>query len=318
MATEIERILEAITEEIYLQMTASGRQISAKDAPAECGCEHECADCGGPCSGTCAPKTRKIISAGACRVSVEPPVPGPLAADPALAALIDHTLLKPEATRDDIIRLCREARDYGFASVCVNACWVALAADQLRGGGVKVCTVAGFPLGATLSAVKRVEAAEAVKLGAQEVDMVINVGALRSGDYDAVRLDIRGVVEAAHAACAIVKVILETALLNDEEKVAGSMLAQAAGADFVKTSTGFGPGGATAHDIELMRFVVGDALGVKAAGGVRSLEDVKKMVSAGATRIGASASVKIMEEVKSRPDRTGAQEAAAPAAAAAY
>jgi deoxyribose-phosphate aldolase len=178
----------------------------------------------------------------------------------------------------------------------VNPTWVPLVAERLHCHPVKVCTVIGFPLGATLPGAKRAEAAEAVKLGAQEVDMVINIGALRSGDWDLVKLDIAGVVEVAHEAGALAKVILETALLNDEEKVAGCLLARAAGADFVKTSTGFSKGGATAHDVALMRFTVGAGLGVKASGGVRTLEDVQQMVAAGATRIGASASVKIMEE----------------------
>ncbi len=312
--SEIEKILEAITEEIYLRLQSAGR--IAPDG-SHGGCDSDCTDCDGVCPGTCPGKTRKIISAGACRVSITPPVPSPMSGDPSLATLIDHTLLKPEATRDDILRLCSEARQYGFASVCINPYWVPLAAEQLRESQVRVCTVVGFPLGATLPAVKRAEAAECVKLGAQEVDMVINVGALRSGDYDPVRLDIRGVADASHAGCAILKVILETALLTDEDKVAGCMLAQAAGADFVKTSTGFGPGGATAYDVELMRFVVGQAMGVKAAGGVRSLDDLKKMVTAGATRIGASASVKIMEEARGTKP-VAAPPAASAAAASAY
>ncbi len=308
--TDIERLIEAITEEVYLR-------VGQASLPADLTGDPNCPECHGHCPGTCAGKTRQIVGAGACRVSVIPPVPAPMAGDPSLAAVIDHTLLKPEATRDQILSLCREAREYGFASVCINPYWVPLAAEQLRGSAVKVCTVVGFPLGATLPAVKRAEAAEAIKLGAQEIDMVINVGALRSGDYDAVRLDIRGVAEASHAGCALLKVILETALLNDQEKVAGCLLAQAAGADFVKTSTGFGPGGATVYDVELMRFVVGESLGVKAAGGVRSLEDLKKMVSAGATRIGASASVKMMEEAQGRRPPFPAPVAATSAAGAA-
>jgi len=313
-ATEIEHLIEVITEEVYLRLTGAGAR-SPEGAEGE---EQVCPGCRGDCPVTCARRTERIVGAGACRVSMTSPVPAELTGDSGFARLIDHTLLKPEATRADILRLCEEARRYGFASVCINPYWVPLAAEQLRGTSVKVCTVVGFPLGATLPSVKRWEAAEAVKLGAQEIDMVINVGALRSGDVDAARLDIRGVVEVSHAGCAIVKVILETALLADEQKVAGCLLAQAAGADFVKTSTGFGPGGATAHDVELMRFVVGEAMGVKAAGGVRSLEDLKKMVSAGATRIGASASVKILEEAAGRspappPAGPAARAAGAPA-----
>jgi deoxyribose-phosphate aldolase len=216
-------------------------------------------------------------------------------ADVSIAALIDHTILKPEASRDEVRRLCAEARRYEFASVCVNPYWVALAASELAGSPVKVCTVCGFPLGASCTGTKIVEAETAIRAGASEIDMVINVGALRSGDLDAVQLDIAGVVEASHRAGAIVKVILENALLTDEQKVTACELAKAAGADFVKTSTGFGPSGATAADVALMRKTVGASMGVKAAGGIRTLEDVRTMVEAGANRIGASAGVKILE-----------------------
>jgi deoxyribose-phosphate aldolase len=213
-----------------------------------------------------------------------------------IAGLIDHTLLKPDASREEVRKLCEEAARFGFASVCVNPWNVALAAELLRGTKVKVCTVVGFPLGATLPQVKSYEAQEAIKQGAQEIDMVINIGALKSGQDEIVESDIRGVIEASHRGGAICKVILETALLNDEEKVRGSVASKKAGADFVKTSTGFSTAGATAEDVALMRSVVGSEIGVKAAGGVRSFEDLKKMVCAGATRIGASASVKIMEQ----------------------
>jgi deoxyribose-phosphate aldolase len=191
-----------------------------------------------------------------------------------------------------------EALKFGFASVCVNPWNVSQVAELLRGSEVRVCTVVGFPLGATLPQVKQFEAEEAIKLGAQEIDMVINIGALKSGLAEAVEADIRGVAEASHRGGAICKVILETSLLTAEEKVRGSLAAKNAGADFVKTSTGFSTGGATAEDVRLMRAVVGDGLGVKASGGVRSLEDVQKMVEAGATRIGASASVKILEQAR--------------------
>ena len=216
--------------------------------------------------------------------------------DAGLAGLIDHTLLKPEASRDEIRKLCQEAAHFGFASVCVNPWNVPLAAEMLKGTKVKVCTVVGFPLGATLPRVKIYEAQEAIQLGAQEIDMVINIGALKSGQDDVLESDIRGVVEASHRGGAICKVILETALLTDEEKIRGSAAAKRAGADFVKTSTGFSTAGATAEDVALMRAVVGSEMGVKAAGGVRSFDDLIKMVRAGATRIGASASVKIMEQ----------------------
>jgi len=212
-----------------------------------------------------------------------------------IASLIDHTMLRPEATRADIVKLCGEARQYGFATVCINPYWVPLAASELAGTAVKVCTVAGFPLGATSTEAKVAEATAALRAGAREIDMVINVGALRSGDIDAVKLDIQAVARVCHDAGAIVKVILETALLDDAQKITACGLAQAAGADFVKTSTGFGPAGATVQDIVLMRHAVGTRMGVKAAGGIRTLDDFRAMVAAGANRVGASASVKIVE-----------------------
>ena len=215
-----------------------------------------------------------------------------------IAKIIDHTLLKPEATRDQIVQLCREAREYGFASVCVNPSYVKLAAELLRGSSVKVCSVVGFPLGATLPEVKAYEARRAIEEGATEIDMVINIGALKSGDLELVKRDIASVVDVCHARGALCKVIIEAALLTDEEKVLACQLARAAGADYVKTSTGFGPGGATVQDVALMRRTVGPEMGVKAAGGIRSYEAAKSMVEAGATRIGASAGVKIVREAR--------------------
>jgi len=215
--------------------------------------------------------------------------------DAAVAAMIDHTILKPEATREDVLKVCREARQYRFASVCVNPYWTPVVAAELAGSGVKVCTVVGFPLGATSTEAKVCETQTALRSGAQEIDMVINVGALRSGELDAVRADIEAVVKAAHFGGAIVKVILENALLDDGQKAVACTLCKLAGADFVKTSTGFGPSGATAQDVALMRRVVGPEMGVKAAGGIRTLEDLRKMAAAGASRIGASASVKIVQ-----------------------
>ena len=212
-----------------------------------------------------------------------------------LARYIDHTLLKPEASRDQILKLCREAVEHHFASVCVNPCWVRLCAEALRGSEVKVCTVIGFPLGATLSSVKAFEAEECIRQGAGEVDMVINIGALKSGDRQYVEDDIRAVVERAHALGALVKVIIETVLLTQEEKVLACRLSQAAGADFVKTSTGFAGGGATVEDVALMRQVVGDAMGVKAAGGIRTYADALRMIQAGANRLGTSAGVQIIQ-----------------------
>lgn len=215
--------------------------------------------------------------------------------DTKVASLIDHTLLRPEATRADIVRLCAEARQYGFATVCINPYWVPVAAAELAGSAVRICTVAGFPLGATSTQGKVSEANVALRAGALEIDMVMNVGAMRSGDLDAVKLDIQAMTQACHDAGAIVKVILETALLDDVEKTTACGLALAAGADFVKTSTGFGPAGATTHDVELMRAAVGSQVGVKAAGGIRTIEDFRAMTAAGANRIGASASIKIVE-----------------------
>ncbi|MFS0840681.1 deoxyribose-phosphate aldolase [Paenibacillus sp. 1P03SA] len=211
-----------------------------------------------------------------------------------IAGMIDHTLLRADATKAEITKLTEEAKKYEFASVCVNPTWVVYAAEQLAGSPVKVCTVIGFPLGATTSAVKAFETKDAIANGAGEVDMVINIGALKAGDDTLVESDIRAVVEAA-AGKALVKVIIETSLLTDEEKVRASELAVKAGADFVKTSTGFSTGGATPADVALMRKTVGPDVGVKASGGVRSLEDMNGMIEAGATRIGASSGVKIME-----------------------
>jgi deoxyribose-phosphate aldolase len=217
----------------------------------------------------------------------------------AMARMIDHTLLKPDASRDQIARLCDEARAYHFASVCVNPVYVTLCADLLRDvDGVAVCTVIGFPLGANLTSVKVYETEQVIAVGATEVDMVQNVGALKSQDYDLVRRDIVAVTAAAHAQGAICKVILENALLTDEEKEIACRIVQEAGADFVKTSTGFGPGGATVPDVALMRRVVGPAMGVKAAGGVRTYADAQAMIAAGATRLGASAGVRIIDEAR--------------------
>ncbi len=233
-----------------------------------------------------------VVDAGADRIAS---TLGMVPTDGRLAHMIDHTLLKPDATHDQIAQLCYEARKYGFASVCVNPANVKLCAQLLKGSGIPVCTVVGFPLGATPTEVKVFEAQQALRDGAAEVDMVINVGALKSRDYELVKEDIAAVARACHAHNAILKVIIEAALLSDEEKVIACQLAKVAGADFVKTSTGFGPGGATPEDVALMRKVVGPEIGVKAAGGIRTYEDAQRMIAAGATRIGASASVKIIQ-----------------------
>ncbi|SCZ13565.1 deoxyribose-phosphate aldolase [Paenibacillus polysaccharolyticus] len=212
---------------------------------------------------------------------------------PQLAKMIDHTLLRADATRNELTKLTEEAKQYQFASVCVNPGWVSYAAEQLQGTGVDICTVIGFPLGASTSETKAFETKDAIAKGATEVDMVINISALKDGKDDVVEQDIRAVVEAA--AGTLVKVIIETCLLTDDEKVRACQAAVRGGADFVKTSTGFSTGGATPEDIALMRRTVGPDVGVKASGGVRSLEDMQKMIEAGATRIGASSGVKIMQ-----------------------
>ncbi|MGC2297459.1 MAG: deoxyribose-phosphate aldolase [Acidobacteriaceae bacterium] len=214
-----------------------------------------------------------------------------------LAAAIDHTLLKPEATQEQVIRLCREAAEYRFACAMVNPTWAALAYSELAGTGIPVGVVIGFPLGASLGTTKREEASTLVKIGAHDIDMVINVGLLKSGENQAVQQEIHGVAEVAHAAGAIVKVILETCLLTVEEKLRGSELAIAGGADFLKTSTGFSTGGATPEDVAMLRGVAGGRCGVKASGGIRTLADAKRMLEAGANRIGASASVAIVGEL---------------------
>jgi deoxyribose-phosphate aldolase len=240
-----------------------------------------------------ADRVRPVVHAGADRIAS---TLGVAPIDGQLAEMIDHTLLKPDASQDEIARLCFEARKYRFASVCVNPAYVKLCSQLLKGSGVAVCTVVGFPLGATPTDVKVFEAQQAIRDGASEVDMVINVGAVKSRDYELAERDIASVARVCKAGNALLKVIIEASLLTDEEKVIACQLAKVAGADFVKTSTGFGPGGATAEDVALMRRVVGPTIGIKAAGGIRSLADAQKMIAAGATRIGASASVKIMQE----------------------
>jgi deoxyribose-phosphate aldolase len=296
--TELDRLVAQIGEELLARVGQSG--VPAGVTPGAAPKKGEglnlpdqvCPGCVQRCVQTCARNTKEIIAAGATRVSASEKL---TRIDPSIAALIDHTILKPEATRNDVVKICREAREYRFASVCVNPYWVPLVKAELSGSTVKVCSVVGFPLGATSTDAKVCETAAALRAGAQEIDMVINVGALRSGDTDAVKNDIQSVVRVAHQAGAIVKVILETALLDDTQKTVASKIAKSAGADFVKTSTGFSTSGATVHDIALMRAAVGPNIGVKASGGIRTLEDVQAMTAAGATRIGASASVKIVE-----------------------
>ncbi len=283
----IERLIEQITKEVLILLREEERraQQSTVDPCIACGrCAEQEPD-----------KARAIIEAGATRLGNSL---GSVNIAHDLARMIDHTLLKPDATQAEIAQLCYEAKKYGFAAVCVNPVNVKLCAQLLKGSPVAVCTVVGFPLGATPPEVKAYEAQQAINDGATEVDMVINIGALKSKDYALVERDIATVARTCHNNGAILKVIIEAALLTDEEKIKACALAKAAGADYVKTSTGFGPGGATVADVALMRRVVGPEMGVKAAGGIRSLETAKQMVAAGATRIGASAGVKIVQEAK--------------------
>ncbi len=304
-AKKIETLVEIITREVLLAMM---EQEEKQTSPEGAMCVVEVAN--GVKVKTCFDNAGHVISAGAERLTS---TVGVIPEDVSLAGLIDHTLLKPDATSDKIAQLCFEARKYHFASVCVNPTHVKLCADLLRGSEVAVCTVIGFPLGATSAEVKAFETRNALDNGATEIDMVINIGALKAGENEIVARDIRGVVEVAHAAGRLVKVIIETALLTDEEKVIACLLAKEAGADYVKTSTGFSGGGATVHDIELMRKTVGPNIGVKASGGIHSHEDAEAMVAAGATRIGASAGVKIIQAAQ--PE---AKPAAGPAPSKAY
>jgi len=289
MASDVDlaRLVEIITEEV---LAATGQAAR----PAQCGCHAVLYEC-------CPDRLRGLIDAGATRLGLH--ASGGPAGE--VAAMIDHTLLKPEATRAEIEALCREAVEFRFATVCVNPTWVALSASRLRPHGVGVCSVVGFPLGATTPDVKHYETRRVIFDGATEVDMVVNLGAIKSGDLRLAERDIEAVVAPCRDAGVLSKVIIEAALLTDEEKVTACTLAKAAGADYVKTSTGFAKGGATVADVALMRRVVGSEMGVKAAGGVRDYEAVRAMVAAGATRIGASAGVRIVREAAGGPAPAG-------------
>jgi deoxyribose-phosphate aldolase len=290
-ATDLQRLIDIITEEVVA--AARGGPVAVAR---QCGCHRVSLEC-------CPERLRSVLDAGASRIGVY--AGGGAPSD--VAGLIDHTLLKPDATRTDIEKLCREAVEFRFATVCVNAAWVSLAAARLRGTGVGVCSVVGFPLGATTADVKQYETRRAIFDGATEIDMVINIGALKSGDLRTVERDIQAVVEPCRQCGVVSKVIIEAALLTDDEKVGACTLSKAAGADFVKTSTGFASGGATAADVALMRRVVGAEMGVKAAGGVRDLQGLQAMVAAGASRVGASAGVRIVQELKGQtPAAAGA------------
>jgi deoxyribose-phosphate aldolase len=273
---ELERLIAIVAEEIAL---------ARPSGPVRCGCHQVLFEC-------CPDRVGGVLAAGATRLGLH--ASGAAAGE--VAGLIDHTLLRPDASRAEIDTLCQEAAAHGFATVCVNPTWVARCAGLLRASPVAVCSVVGFPLVATTPDVKQYETRRAIFDGAREIDMVINVGALKSGDLALVERDLLAVTAACREAGATSKVIIEAALLTDAEKVIACTLARAAAADFVKTSTGFGPGGATAADVALMRRTVGAEMGVKAAGGVRTLDGVKAMVAAGATRIGASAGVRIVGE----------------------
>lgn len=282
---DIEELVSQITD-VILSRLGSGSSAG------ECGLHHD------ECFIKCPDRMQAMIAGGGVRFGLSG---AESEAARQVARYIDHTLLKPDATRDEILRVCEEGARYSFASVCINPMWAREAACALRGSGVKVCTVIGFPLGANAPDTKAYEARRAIFDGASELDMVINIGALKSGDYALVLRDIAGVVEVGREAGCLVKVIIETALLSEEEKIKACQMARDAGADFVKTSTGFSKGGATASDIALMRSVVGGEMGVKASGGVKDLKQAQEMIRAGATRIGASVGVKIVQEAIGRP-----------------
>ena len=287
--SDLRRVAEKIRELMGSELSSSD-----KGRIAVCG-DAECTDCG-LCADKAPDSVRHFIDIGADRIS-HSPSGGKIPMD--IAKYIDHTLLKPDARAEDIIKLCAEAREYKFASVCISPTYVPLAAKELANTPVDVCTVVGFPHGAQLPEVKAFETRQAIRNGAKEIDMVINIGALKNGDEDFLYRDIRMVVEACEDGSALSKVIIEAALLTDDEKIMACKISKRARANYVKTSTGFGPGGATEHDVALMSGLVREAgMGVKAAGGIRSLEDAKKMITAGATRIGASAGVKIVSSVK--------------------
>jgi len=285
ISMDVRRLIEIIVEE----MAAAGGTTR----------QHACS-CHGLLYDCCPDRVRGVLDAGATRLGLH--AAGARPGD--VAALIDHTLLKPDASRRDIETLCREAADLGFATVCINPCWVRTASRLLQSSRSAVCTVVGFPLGATTPDVKHYEARRAIFDGAVEIDMVINIGALKSGDLQTVEHDIEAVTSACRDADALSKVIIEAAYLTNDEKVTACALSKAAGADFVKTSTGFGPGGATVEDVALMRRVVGGDMGIKAAGGVRDFAGLEAMVAAGATRIGASAGVRIVQQAKGAPAPT--------------
>jgi deoxyribose-phosphate aldolase len=286
----IDRLVDVISQEILRVMEKEGKIASLAELQLK-----SCTDCLGQCAQKCPERISAAIEAGAERFSSRLGISN---VNAEVAHLIDHTLLKPDATVQQIAQLCHEAMLHNFASVCVNPTHVKLAAQLLQNSDVKVCTVIGFPLGATSTQAKVFESEQALDDGATEIDMVINIGALKGGEDALVEQDVGGVVRTAHNRGALVKLIIETALLTDEEKERACKLAKKAGADFVKTSTGFIKGGATIEDVALMRRAVGPSLGVKAAGGIKNLTDAASMIAAGASRLGASAGVKIVQEAQ--------------------
>jgi len=286
--TKLDRLASDLADIILARLRKTGAS--------ECDLYHD------ECFIKCPDKMKSIISHGDLRLGLSG---AESEAARQVSGYIDHTLLKPEATRDEIWQVCDEGARFGFASVCINPVWAREASCALRGSGVKVCTVIGFPLGASMADTKAYEARRAIYDGASELDMVINIGALKSRNYDLVLKDVAGVVDAAREAGCLTKVIIETALLSDEEKIKASLIAKQAGADFVKTSTGFSKAGATTADVALMRRVVGSQMGVKAAGGVRDYKQAQEMIRAGATRIGASVGVKILQEAAGQTRTTG-------------
>lgn len=290
-AATIERLVEQITQQVLIALDSGDAKAPATNYSHD----PNCPDCEQQGVQHRPHLVRQAMGAGASRFSA---TLGVAHVDGDIARYIDHTLLKPDATQAQIAQLCHEARQYSFAAVCVNPTHVKLCADLLKGSDVEVCTVVGFPLGATPPEVKAYEAQQSIDDGATEIDMVINIGALKGGEYDLVERDIAMVVRTCHNNKAICKVIIEAALLTQPEKIKACELSKNAGADYVKTSTGFGPGGATVADVALMRQVVGPGMGVKAAGGIRDFSDAQDMVKAGATRIGASAGVRIVQEAK--------------------
>ena len=289
---QIEQLVDRITRELIAQIQ-SGSGVSCVTGPGGL-----CVLCGG-CVEKVPGKVDAIVDAGAERISSGL---GYAPRGGSVAAMIDHTLLKPDVKREQILQLCKEAKEYRFISVCVNPCWVELCARELSGTSVKVCSVIGFPLGTTMPEVKAYEAQRSILAGATELDMVLNIGALKGQEYELVERDVTMVVQACRSAGALCKVIIETALLDDTEKVEACVISKEAGADFVKTSTGFSKGGATVEDVALMRKTVGPQIGVKASGGVSDYGDLQKMVDAGATRIGASAGIKIVKAAIGQPN----------------